>query len=288
MSLQRIPIELIDPSPFQMRQEMDPEYIQALAQSLEQDGQQRPVQARPVGQRYQLAYGHQTTEAAKLLGWEDIMAMVKPITDEEMEWSIYAENRFNRDWNDYDYALWLDHMIEKYKFTQDEMAEKANMSRNRVSQLLRMLQLEQNVTAVTLPKISERQAREILSKPVVDHAELCEKVTEYVEEKGEAPSPREIGKMHDIVAHEKSLAETGMTPEEYDRMDKQHKKNVKANKEQETLISFYGVGAINDVMMRIKVTGFDTRKKYMQRYVQRLHARAPDELKREIIERLEY
>ncbi len=288
MSLQRISIELIDPSPFQMRQEMDPEYIQALAQSLEQDGQQRPVQARPVGERYQLAYGHQTTEAARLLGWEDILAMVKPMTDEEMEWSIYAENRFNRDWNDYDYALWLDHMMEKYKFTQEEMAEKANMSRSRVAQLLRMLQLKEDVTAVTLPKLTERQAREILSKPVVDRSELSKKVSEYVEEKGEAPSPKEIKKMHDQVAHEKSLAETGMSDEEFDRMDKQHKKNVKANKEWQTLVDYYGSGALDDVFRRMKVTGFEVRKKYMQRYVMRLNAKASPELKREIIGRLEF
>lgn len=288
MSLQRIPIELIDPSPFQMRQEMDPEYLQALAQSLEQDGQQRPVNVRPIGERYQLAYGHQTTEAARLLGWSDLLAMVKPMTDEEMEWSIYAENRFNRDWNDYAYALWLDHMIEKYKLTQEEMAEKANMSRNRVSQLLRMLQLEQNVTAVTLPKISERQAREILSKPVVDHPELCEKVTEYIEEKDEAPSPREIKKMHKIISREKSLAKEGLSKEEFERMDREHKKRVKADKEQETLISFYGVGAINDVFLRMKVKSFDTRKKYMQRYVMRLHDQAPEDIRRHIIGRLEY
>jgi len=242
LSLQRIPLELIDPSPFQMRQEMDAESLQALAQSLDHDGQQRPVQARPVGERYQLAYGHRTTEAARLLGWEDILAMVKPMTDEEMEWSIYAENRFNRDWNDYDYALWLNHMMEKYKFNQKEMAEKANMSRSRVAQLLRMLQLKEDVTAVTLSKLTERHTREILPKPVV----------------------------------------------EYDRMEKQQNKNVKAEKERVMLVSYYGNGAIDDVFRRMKVTGFDTRKKYMQRYVMRLHEQASEELKRDIIGRLEY
>lgn len=288
MSLQRIPLELIDPSPFQMRQEMDAESLQALAQSLDHDGQQRPVQARPVGERYQLAYGHRTTEAARLLGWEDILAMVKPMTDEEMEWSIYAENRFNRDWNDYDYALWLNHMMEKYKFNQKEMAEKANMSRSRVAQLLRMLQLKEDVTAVTLSKLTERHTREILSKPVVDRAELGEKVSEYVEEKGETPSPREISKMHDHITHEKALAETGVSQEEYDRMEKQQNKNVKAEKERVMLVSYYGNGAIDDVFRRMKVTGFDTRKKYMQRYVMRLHEQASEELKRDIIGRLEY
>lgn len=288
MSLQRISIELLDPSPFQMRQEMDPEYLQALAQSLDHDGQQRPVMARSVGERYQLAFGHQTTEAAKLLGWEDIMVMVRSMTDEEMEWAIYAENRFNRDWNDYDYALWLNHMMKKYKFKQEEMAEKANMSRNRVSQLLRMLQLKPNVTAVTLSKITERHAREILSKPIGDRAELCDKVTEYVEEKGKAPTSREIKKMHKSVSHEKSLAETGVTPEEYERMDRKHKKRVKEEKERVTLVSFYGNSAIDDVFRRLKVTSFDTRKMYMQKYVMRLHEQAPEELKMHIIGRLEF
>lgn len=223
-----------------------------------------------------------------MLGWADILAMVKPMTDEEMEWAIYAENRFNQDWNDYAYALWLDHMIKKYSYNQEEMAEKANMSRNRVSQLLRMLQLKENVTAVTLSKITERHAREILSKPIVDHAELSKRVSKFVEEKGKTPTSREIKKMHDIVAHEKSLAEIGLTSEEFARMDKEHKARAKAEKERTTLVSFYGVGAFDSVMNRMKVTGFEVRKKYMQRYVMRLHAQAPEDLKREIIKRLEY
>ena len=82
--------------------------------------------------------------------------------------------------------------------------------------------------------------------------------------------------------------EEGMSDEEFDRMDKQHKKNVKADKEWQTLVDYYGSGALDDVLRRMKVTSFDTRKKYMQRYVMRLNARAPEELKREIIERLEY
>ena len=236
MSLKRIYHELIDPSPFQMRQEMDAEHLQALAQSLEHDGQQRPVQLRPVGDRFQLAFGHRTTEAARLLGWEDIQAMVKPMSDEEMEWSIYAENRFNQDWNDYAYALWLNHMLEKYRMPQEELAKKANMSRSRVAQLLRILQLKEDVTTVTLSKISEWQAREIMSKPIGDRAELCEKVTKYVEEKGKAPTSREIKKMHDSLAHEKALTKTGMTPEEFDRRDKQHKKNLKANNKQKKFL----------------------------------------------------
>lgn len=89
-------------------------------------------------------------------------------------------------------------------------------------------------------------------------------------------------------AHEKALAETGLTSEEFDRWDKQRKKNVKSDKEQQTLIDFYGVGAINDVFMRMKVTSFETRRKYMQRYVMRLHAKAPEDLKRHIIGGLEY
>ncbi len=88
--------------------------------------------------------------------------------------------------------------------------------------------------------------------------------------------------------HAKALAETGLTQEEHDSWKKERKKNLKAEKERQTLIDFYGVGAINDVFLRMKVTGFETRKKYMQRYVMRLHAQAPEDLKREIIERLEY
>lgn len=89
-------------------------------------------------------------------------------------------------------------------------------------------------------------------------------------------------------AHEKSLAESGLTSEEFDRMDKKHKSRAKEEKERATLVSYYGNGAIDDVFRRMRVTSFETRKKYLQLYVVRLHEQAPEELKRDIIGRLEF
>lgn len=283
-----IPLNLIDPSPFQMRQEMEEDSLKALAQSLEHDGLQRPVQARPVGGRYQLAYGHRTVEAAKMLGWKEIQATVKELTDREMAWAIYAENRFREDWNDYAYARWFKQMIDEHGYTQESIAEEANMSRNRVNQLLRMLQLGEKVTIVTLSKLKEGQAREILSKPVNDQDELCAKVEEYVEVKGKTPTAKEIKKLHRDVIHDKYLDEEGVIAEDFNRMNKEHTQRQKARSETDKLTSFYGVPIYDAVLGRMKVTGFETRKKYLRRYVERLHVETPIEEQMKIIGRLEY
>lgn len=89
-------------------------------------------------------------------------------------------------------------------------------------------------------------------------------------------------------AHEKSLAESGLTSEEFDRMDKKHKSRAKEEKERATLVSYYGNSAIDDVFRRMKVTSFETRRKYMLKYIMRLHEQAPEELRKSIIRRLEF
>ena len=89
-------------------------------------------------------------------------------------------------------------------------------------------------------------------------------------------------------AQEKSLAESGLTAEEHEKWKKQRKKDLKSSKERNTLLDLYGVGIFDSVFMRMKVSSFATRKKYLLKYVQRLHARAPEELKIRIIEGLEY
>ncbi len=183
--VQRIPIDKIRPSPCQMRSSMDPEALERLAESLSQDGQQRPVKVRPLPDEYfELVFGHRTVDAAKIAGMQMVQAIVEDLTDEEVMWAQYAENEYREDISDYDRAKWLRSMIDKFDHSQGEIGEKAGLSRNRVNQLLRILELK-GVTAVTLSKLTERQARAILQAPEEDQPSLVNFVELYLEEKGE-------------------------------------------------------------------------------------------------------
>jgi len=185
MRVERIPLDKIRPSPFQIRSSMDPEALERLAESLSQDGQQRPVKARPLPDQYfELVFGHRTVDAAKIAGKQVVQAIVEDLTDEEVMWAQYAENEYREDISDYDRAKWLRSMIDKFDHSQGEIGEKAGLSRNRVNQLLRMFELK-GVTAVTLSKMTERQTRTILQAPEEDRPALVNYVELYLEEKGE-------------------------------------------------------------------------------------------------------
>ncbi len=192
-SVQRILLDKIRSSPCQMRSSMDPEALDRLAGSLRQDGQQRPVKVRPLPDgNFELVFGHRTVDAAKIAGMQMVQAIIEDLTDEEVMWAQYAENEYREDISDYDRAKWLRNMRDRCGYTQESVGERAGLSKQRVNQLLRMLQLESKLTAVNLQNISERQARAILQAPEEDQPSLVNYVELYLAERGEIPSASAI------------------------------------------------------------------------------------------------
>src|SRR5438105_7280695 len=59
-----IPVDQIDPNPFQPRRSFDPVELTALADSLRQHGMLQPVLVRPAGDRYQLIAGERRLRAS--------------------------------------------------------------------------------------------------------------------------------------------------------------------------------------------------------------------------------
>src|SRR3954447_20929818 len=71
-----IPVDQIDPNPFQPRRSFDPAEIAALADSLKQHGMLQPVIVRPVGDRYQLSAGERLLLASIEAQLHEIQARV--------------------------------------------------------------------------------------------------------------------------------------------------------------------------------------------------------------------
>ena len=190
--IKQIPLDLIDPSPFQMRSIMDEELLEQLAESLKRDGQQRPVKVRSKGDRYELVFGHRTFSAAPKAGLTGLQAIVEDLTDEQVMWAQYAENEFREDISDYDRAKWLRTMIDKFSYTQEQLGEKIGKERSRIAQFLRMLQLEPFVTMVTISNMTERQARAILEAPEDIILEVITEIEERFKQDGFILTPKGI------------------------------------------------------------------------------------------------
>ena len=103
-----IPIKNIDPNPFQARTGFDEDKIRELAESIASVGLLNPVLIRPNpnnDDRYQLVHGERRLRACKVLDWENIPAMVKDLSDEDLIEINLVENIQREDLNPIDEAL---------------------------------------------------------------------------------------------------------------------------------------------------------------------------------------
>jgi len=187
--VKRIPLGHIIPSPYNVRQEIDAE---SLSLSIGSVGQIEPLRVRPVGEGFEIRTGMRRFLALKQAGVTHVDAIVVEGTDEEVISEQWAENEERVNYTDYERALKLRQMLDALGLTQTELAERIRISRSRIAQLLRMLELENIVTAVTIREMSERHARAILQAPVEDWPDLVQYVELYLAERGEIPSASAI------------------------------------------------------------------------------------------------
>ena len=82
-----VPIEKIDPNPFQTRTTFDEEKIKELAESIKNSGLLNPILVRPHpddSTRHQLAHGERRLRACKILGWETIPSEIRDLTEKQL------------------------------------------------------------------------------------------------------------------------------------------------------------------------------------------------------------
>lgn len=140
-SLQHLPIEMIQQSPYQPRHVIEPEALEALASSIRQQGVVQPIVVRKVDGNYQLIAGERRWRAAQLAGLHDIPAVVKSVSDQEAAAIALIENLQREDLNPLEEAHAFSNLIEKFELTHQEVGEVVGRSRAAVSNSLRLLAL---------------------------------------------------------------------------------------------------------------------------------------------------
>lgn len=151
MTQELIPLELIDPNPWQTRLTEDPAHVDELAHDIKAIGMMQTPSARKVGERYQLAFGHNRLAAYKLLntlGWETFDRFplnIHELDDEQMAIAAFSENEKRQDLNPVEKAMAISKMINDFSWTQQQVAEKLHIDRSGVSNSLRMLRMPTRV-----------------------------------------------------------------------------------------------------------------------------------------------
>lgn len=140
-SIQSIPISSIIANPFQPRRTFSDESIQELASSISANGLLQPVVVREVNNQYQLVHGERRFRACQSLNKENIQALVRELSDQEMLVNALIENLQREDLNPVDEALSYKQLNTDFQFTHDQIAESVGKSRSHVTNSLRLLNL---------------------------------------------------------------------------------------------------------------------------------------------------
>jgi ParB family chromosome partitioning protein len=169
--LRRIPVDLVDPNPRQPRTSFDDETIQALAESVRERGVLQPVLARPVaGGRYELIAGERRWRAAQLAGLTEVPALVRDRDDSEALEVALIENMAREDLNPVEEARACAALVEELGLTREDVGRRVGRSRVAVSNLLRLLDLPDEVlTLIERGSLTEGHGRALLLTD--DHAE---------------------------------------------------------------------------------------------------------------------
>lgn len=145
-SLREVAVELIEPNPSQPRREFDDEAIVALSESVKARGILQPVVIRPLpGGRYELIAGERRLRASKLAGLEQIPAIVREAGEDERLELALIENMARENLNPLEEARACATLVDDLGLSKEEVGRRVGRSRVAVTNLIRMLELPDEV-----------------------------------------------------------------------------------------------------------------------------------------------
>lgn len=169
-TIQRIPVEHIEPNPKQPRRDFDETALNELATSIKMHDLVQPitVSVLPNG-KYRLISGERRWRASKLAGLKDIPAYIRQANDQQLLELALLENLQREDLNAMEIALSYKRMMEELSQTQEQVAERMGKERSTVANYIRLLKLPPDIqVAVRTSVISMGHARAIINVDTVD------------------------------------------------------------------------------------------------------------------------
>ena len=119
--MQTIDIRLIRPSPNPIRKTWDEDKMQELAASVRERGVIVPLKVRPVGDEYEIIYGHRRVEAARRAGLVEVPAIIEAADDTESLIQALIENVQREDMTPYDKGAAVLRLREATGWTYEQM-----------------------------------------------------------------------------------------------------------------------------------------------------------------------
>lgn len=220
--LKTLPVERIRPGQYQPRTRMDPDALQELADSIKAQGLVQPIVVRKLSAgEYELIAGERRWRASQLAGLLEIPAVVREIPDQAAAAMSLIENIQREDLNALEEANALRRLIDDFGLTHQQTAEAVGRSRAAVTNLLRLLDLQDETKLlVDAGQLEMGHARALLALQGQQQVEMANKVAQrqlsvreterlvkLLLEGGKKPAP-EFKPAPDVIKLEQKLADT--------------------------------------------------------------------------------
>ena len=167
--IRRLPIDLLDPNPFQPRMNFDEEMLRDLAESIRTQGVLQPILVRPhpdVPARYQIIAGERRWRAAGISGLHEIPVVCRELTDMESAAAALIENLQRENLNPIEEAEGYQRLIKNFGLTHEALGIAVSKSRGHVGNIIRLLTLPESVRdEVRKGALSLGHARAMLTLP---------------------------------------------------------------------------------------------------------------------------
>ena len=154
----------IRPNPYQPRKTFDKEKLKELSESIKKHGIIQPLIVRKKGLNYELVAGERRLRAAKLAKLQTVPVLVRDYDEKQMRELSLVENIQRHDLNPLEEAKAIQELMRQCDYTQAQVAERLGRSRAAVANLLRMLNLPEELQAMVADeRVTAGQMRPLLA-----------------------------------------------------------------------------------------------------------------------------
>jgi len=176
--LRELAVERLQRGQYQPRTDMHTESLDELADSIREQGLVQPIVVRPVGKdKYEIIAGERRWRAAQMAGLHEVPVVIRNVNDRAAIAMALIENIQRENLNPIEEARSLYRLMEEFELTQQKAAEAVGRSRSGVANLLRLLELNEDVKAMLEKQQLEMgHARALLALKGHDQSEAAKKV----------------------------------------------------------------------------------------------------------------
>lgn len=177
-----VPVEALEANPYQPRKDVEQAELDTLAGSIRESGILQPILAREIDGKLQIVAGERRWRAAKLAELSEVPVLVRTLTDNESAVFALVENLQREDLNAIEKAKGIKLLMDQMEATQEQVAKQVGFERSTVANILRLLELPQDVQDhVSRGTLSMGHARTLLA---LGDAEAISKMATLVIKQG--------------------------------------------------------------------------------------------------------